>query len=150
MNRVRYLCVMILCIALVGGALSWTHHFDAFMSFETGFVGFASVVISSFVAILRHVQMDTQADSKNTQNPESTQKSASKSQAQKHSRFVVGTRISFSLFRLLSYVCFTGALVSLMHYGKFHLWSFLIGIAVAISFTIGMGVYMFSAKHFGG
>lgn len=131
--------LIIICVGVAGGIVSSLHGLNALSSFEVGFVGFVCVVMSSFVAIIKRIQ--AQEDSFDSESSES------KSQAPKHSRFIVGTQVSFSFLRLLSYGFFVLGLVVLMRYGMLHLWGLFAGMILAMSLLVGLGVYIFCTKR---
>lgn len=142
------------CVGILGGIASSFWGLSAWLSFEAGFVGFVSVVMSSFVAIIKYIQVQesqsvSQLESESKQATEQANDGDSKQSAKppKYSKFIMGTQVSFSFLRLLSYGFFALALVGLMHYGMLHFGGLFAGMILAMILLIGLGVYVFYAKH---
>lgn len=150
-------CLIIVCVGIIGGMVSSLQGLNVLLSFEVGFVGFVCVVMSSFVAIIKRIQsQEERLDSESLESMSEVQgfnqgtdskNSESKPQTPKYSKFIMGTQVSFSLLRLLSYGFFTLALVGLMLYGVLHLWGLFAGMILAMILLVGLGIYAFCAWH---
>lgn len=149
--------LIVVCIGFVGGVVSSLQGLNALLSFEVGFVGFVCAVMSSFVAIIKRIQAQEETLDSESLEPmrevqgfnqgTDSQNSESKPQTPKHSKFIMGTQVSFSLLRLLSYGFFTLGLVALMRYGMLYLWGLFAGMILAMILLIGLGVYVFYAQR---
>lgn len=85
------------------------------VSYEVGFVCFMIVFLSLFVSMSSRL--------KNTQGQEDYNFSQ---------KFSMGLGVSFSLYRLLSYVILVVALIALIEFGYFALYSYMIGIFLSL------------------
>ena len=140
--KVLYKGIAIIGItAFIGGAIAFTQNIASLASFEAGFLGFSFVVASSFATLLKRVKSQdtsTSSDDKNLvqqQETNSTQNTPNFS-----TRFVIGTQMSLSFLRVLSYVLFALMLIGLFEYQLFVLKWFFGGLCIAMIICVGIGI----------
>lgn len=159
-TKTLQISLMILCVALLGGFVAYFFDLGALLSFEVGFLGFLSVVGGSFLGVLKRVKaqgqdsLDSSGDFgdsyKDSNDANDVESKDSKNQAKQENssfsaRFVLGTQMSFSLLRMLSYIVFTGLILLLLHYRFFSLIWFFVGLCVSLIVLVGLGMFMVKA-----
>lgn len=122
-NKRNVFIVMWFDIGVCGTFICAFFGIDSLCSFGFGFVAFSMVCGSSFVGILRQIksqQLQTQNIDENTTkdytNEESndTQEEQGKQKIPFSSRFIVGTRLSLSFLRMLSYIALIIGILALI------------------------------------
>lgn len=141
-TKLIYIGLFLACIiAILGGIIAFMQNIESFASFEVGFVGFLFIVGSSFFALLKRVKskktksQNNSEESKNTKDDIESDKSPNFS-----ARFILGTQMSLSFLRILSYIIFAILLIGLLEYQLFNPIWFGIGLCMGIVIPIGLCV----------
>lgn len=140
MYNARFIGILLGFIALLGAVLGLCFGMAEMASFELGFIGFLVIVGSSFAGLLKRVKPHNTIETDiQTESMKSTEFAPSNTKFQKHegdmrfsSRFILGTHLSFSLLRIVSYIFFVALLMICLHYHLFTLMWFFIGLGVAL------------------
>lgn len=147
-------------IALCGGAIAFMQGVESLASFEVGFVGFALVVGSSFIALFKRVRANMQEESQKSmpneiakqqvrqnsqeslqeQNQELQKVQEEEKNTQFSTRFVIGAQMSLSFLRVLSYVLFGLMIILLLEHQLMSLQWFFIGLSAAMVVFVALGV----------
>lgn len=118
---------------------------DSLCSFGFGFVAFSVVCGSSFIGILRQIksqQLQTQNIDKSTtkdcvdEESNTTQEEQSKQKIPFSSRFIVGTRLSLSFLRMLSYIALILGILALIEVHLMQPQALLFGIGSGLVATL--------------
>lgn len=139
---------MVLSVALFGGIVACFFSLGALLSFEVAFLGFVSVVGSSFVGVLKRVKAQQDSISQDAEESKESNNQAKRDNSGFSARFVLGTQMSFSLLRMLGYIVFTGLILLLLHYGFFSLVWFFVGLCAALVVLVGLGMLMVKAYKY--
>ncbi|MCH5314038.1 MAG: hypothetical protein J1E28_06585 [Helicobacter sp.] len=149
-------------IALCGGAIAFMQGVESLASFEVGFVGFALVVGSSFIALFKRVKANMQEESQKSmpneiakqqeslrqnsqeslqeQNQELQKVQEEDKNTQFSTRFVIGAQMSLSFLRVVSYVLFGLMIILLLEHQLMSLQWFFIGLSAAMVVFVALGV----------
>lgn len=149
MKNKRYVfSVMWFGIGIVGTFICAFFGLDYLCSFGFGFAVFSAVCGSSFIGILRQIKAQklqtnleidrdsTDIESKDTQSEQEKQKIPFSS------RFIVGTRLSLSFLRLLSYIVLVAGVLALIKTHLMQPQALLLGIFCALIATLLGAVLM--------
>lgn len=140
MNKAQFFSVGF--VFVVGGICSAYFGFESFVSFVSGFVSFAFVLLGSFLGILkqaRETKEDIPKPTDNTLESHNTPKNQNNT-ISGTSRFLTGLKLSFSLLRLLCYVGLIIWVVLLLEYRVFDIGGFVGGISASVIALAGIAI----------
>lgn len=131
-NRMQFFIFAL--IFACGGVCSAYFSFESFVSFMSGFVSFALILLGSFLGILKQSKEGKEDIPKPTDN---TLKSKNIPKSENHtisdaSKFLTGLKLSFSLLRLLCYVGLIIWVILLLEYRVFDIGGFVGGVGASV------------------
>lgn len=146
-NKRNVFIAMWLGIGIIGTFVCAFFGLNSLCSFGFGFVAFSVVCGSSFIGILRQIKAQQSPNNDFMQDCANEQSSDTKQEQNKQnipfsSRFIVGTRLSLSLLRMLSYIALIAGVLVLIEAHLMQPQSLLFGIGSALVATLLGAVIM--------
>lgn len=111
------------------------------ISFALGYMAFGVIMSGSFLHIRRQLIMTQKECAEENLEPKNNEDVVQEKKTSFTSRFVVGTKLSFSLMRIVGYMLFLAGIGGLLYYDMLMPTTLFAGISLAVVYVVGMGVY---------
>ena len=144
-------------IWVLGVGVAWVFGKECGVSFLLGYGAFGVIMSGSILHIRRQLWLaqnasqtthsqDSHDDLQSTESTQANKNTNQTIQTDKSakipplSRFVVGTKLSFSLMRVVGYVLFLAGIGGLLYYDMLMPTGLFAGITIAVVYVVGVGV----------
>lgn len=111
------------------------------ISFILGYTAFGVIMSGSFLHIRRQLIATQREHTQQNLESKNDKDVAQEQKTSFTSRFVVGTKLSFSLMRIVGYMLLLAGIGGLLYYDMLMPTTLFAGISLAVVYVVGIGVY---------